>query len=55
MIEIMLVDDHKMVREGMKQLLEFDNEIKVIAEASGGAECLEILQKKNPGCFVAGY
>ena len=52
MIEVMLVDDHKMVREGMKQLLEFDNEIKVIAEASGGAECLEILQEKIPDVLL---
>lgn len=43
MIEIMLVDDHAMVREGMKQLLEFDNKIKVIAEASNGTECMSIL------------
>lgn len=52
MIEVMLVDDHKMVREGMKQLLEFDNEIKVIAEASGGAECLEILKEKIPDVLL---
>lgn len=52
MIEVMLVDDHKMIREGMKQLLEFDNEIKVIAEASGGAECLEILQEKIPDLLL---
>ncbi len=52
MIEVMLVDDHKMVREGMRQLLEFDNTIKVIAEASGGAECLEILQKKIPDVLL---
>ena len=52
MIEVMLVDDHKMVREGMKQLLEFDNEIKVIAEASGGTQCLEILQEKIPDVLL---
>lgn len=52
MIEVMLVDDHKMVREGMRQLLEFDNTIKVIAEASGGAECLEILQEKIPDVLL---
>lgn len=44
MIHVMLVDDHEMVREGMKQLLEFDNKIKVIAEASNGEECLNILR-----------
>ena len=34
MIKIMLVDDHEMVREGIKHLIEFDGDIKVIAQAS---------------------
>lgn len=52
MIEVMLVDDHKMVREGMKQILEFDNTIKVIAEASSGIECLEILKENIPDVLL---
>ncbi len=52
MIEVMLVDDHKMVREGMKQLLEFDNTIRVIAEVSSGMECLELLEQKIPDVLL---
>ena len=39
-IEVMLVDDHVLIREGIKQLLEVDKTIKVVDEASDGEECL---------------
>ena len=42
--KVMLVDDHALIREGIKQLLEFDGSIDVIEQASDGAECLEKLQ-----------
>jgi len=40
----MLVDDHKMLREGIKQLIEFDSDINVIAQASDGEECLSAVR-----------
>ena len=52
MIEVMLIDDHKMVREGMKQLLEFDNTIRVVAEGASGIECLELLQQRIPDVLL---
>lgn len=47
-IEIMIVDDHSMVREGLKQLLELDGDIVVIGEASDGVECLNLLETNVP-------
>ena len=47
-INVMLVDDHKMLREGIKQLLEFDSEIKVISSAQTGKECLSLLEENKP-------
>lgn len=47
-IQVMIADDHILMREGIKQLLEFDGEIEVIAEASDGEECLEKLKTINP-------
>ena len=41
MINIMIVDDHSMIREGLKQLLELDGDMRVVEEASDGVECLE--------------
>ena len=40
-IKVMLADDHALMREGIKQLLEFDGTIEVIAEASDGVSCLK--------------
>lgn len=49
---IMIADDHAMIREGIKQLLEYDGDIKVIAEASDGEECLELLEKIQPDILL---
>lgn len=40
-IKVILADDHVMLREGIKQLLEFDHSIEVVAEANDGIECLK--------------
>lgn len=42
-IRVILADDHVMLREGIRQLLEFDKTIEVVAEANDGVECLEKL------------
>lgn len=47
-INVLLADDHSMVREGIKQLLELDGDIKVIGEAGDGKKCLELIDKLNP-------
>ena len=44
----MLADDHVMLREGIRQLLEFDGNIEIIEEASDGEECLEKLKRSKP-------
>lgn len=44
-INILLVDDHELIRDGIKALLEDETDIKVIAEASNGLEALSILPK----------
>ena len=50
--KVMLVDDHALIREGIKQLLEFDGSIDVIEQASDGAECLEKLQHVLPDILL---
>lgn len=44
----MIVDDHSLIREGLKQLLEFDGSIEVVGEASNGIECLEKIDSVHP-------
>lgn len=44
----MIADDHSLIREGLRQLLEFDGSIEVVGEVSNGVECLEKLDYCNP-------
>lgn len=44
----MLADDHVLMREGIRQLLEFDGSIEVVAEANDGEECIEKLLEIKP-------
>ena len=43
-IKIIIVDDHWMVRDGIKQLLELDQEFTVVAQAGSAEECLKAVQ-----------
>lgn len=47
-ISVMLTDDHVLIREGIRQLLEFDGTIEVIEEAGSGEECLKKLEISQP-------
>ena len=47
-IKVMIADDHSLIREGLRQLLEFDGSIEVVGEASNGEECLTKLEEFNP-------
>ncbi len=51
-INIIIVDDHSMIREGLKQLLELDGDIKVIGEAGDGIECLSLIEKVHPDVLL---
>ena len=46
-IKLVIADDHSMIREGLKQLLELDENIKVVAEAADGIEAIEKLKDYN--------
>lgn len=50
--KVMIADDHSLIREGIKQLLEFDGTIEVMAEASNGEECLEKLEIIHPDVLL---
>jgi len=51
-IKIMLVDDHAIVREGYRSLLQKQDNMTVIAEASDGAEAYIQYKKHNPDITV---
>lgn len=52
MIKVMLVDDHRIIREGLKMLLETMDDYKIICEAENGEEALERLKKNNPDIIL---
>ena len=47
-IRIVIADDHFMIREGLKQLLEMDGDIQVVGEAGNGEECLKVIADVKP-------
>ena len=51
-VKIMITDDHSMIREGLKSLLELDGDIVVIAEAENGVECLQKLLSVIPDVLL---
>ncbi len=52
MTTIILVDDHSVLRSGLKLLLESQPDLKVIGEASSGLEALELASKLRPDLIL---
>jgi len=51
-IRLMLVDDHDIVRNGIKSLLEREEGIEVIAEAANGEEAIKVASEANPDIII---
>lgn len=51
-VKVMIADDHSMIREGLKQLLELEGEFEVIEEACDGVDCLNKLKKVRPDVLL---
>jgi len=51
-INVMLVDDHAVVRMGFKMLLETSDDIRVIAEAENGEEAIKFYMEHKPDVIV---
>ena len=52
MIQILLVDDHDLVRAGLKRILEDVNNIKVIGEACTGEEAIQMVRLRKPDVVI---
>ncbi len=52
MITIVLVDDHKIVRQGLRMLLEDEPDMKVIGGAANGEEGITVVEKLKPDILV---
>ncbi len=51
-IKIILADDHALVRDGIRALLEEESDLDVVGEVSNGLEALEMVQEKNPDILI---
>jgi DNA-binding NarL/FixJ family response regulator len=50
--KIVLADDHILVRQGIKKIIQEDVDMKVVSEAADGMELLEILEKTTPDLII---
>ena len=48
MISVVLVDDHPIVRAGIRQVIEADGDVEVVAEAGDGAEAVTVVRRTRP-------
>jgi two-component system response regulator NreC len=51
-IKLLLVDDHEVIRTGLRMLLESQPDIDIVGEAKSGSEALELAEKYNPDVVV---
>lgn len=52
MLRVMLADDHVLIREGIRQLLEFDGTIEVVCEVNDGEECISKISTVMPDLLL---
>jgi DNA-binding NarL/FixJ family response regulator len=52
MIKVMLVDDHAVLRDGLKNIFDFEDDITVIGEADSGENALEKLKQLEPDIII---
>ncbi len=52
MIRVLLVDDHELVRTGVKSILERAADIEVVAEASTGEEAISLARESTPNVVL---
>ena len=50
--KILIADDHVILREGLKALLNMESEFEVVGEASNGIEALQLAGKTNPDVIL---
>ncbi len=51
-IRVLLADDHALVREGTRRLIETESDLEVVAEASSGEEALEAARRLRPDIAI---
>ena len=50
--KILIADDHQIVRQGLRFLLEKESDLKVVAEAEDGRTTVRLARELNPGVII---
>src|SRR5438045_6762417 len=51
-IRVLLADDHAIFRDGLRKLLDSDEEMVIVGEAQNGSECIKLLAKLKPDILL---
>jgi two-component system NarL family response regulator len=51
-IRVLLVDDHQMMRDGLRSILDLEGDLDVVGEAANGHEALEMVETLQPDVIV---
>jgi len=52
MIQVLLVDDHTVLRDGIRSILDLESDIQVVGEAVSGDEVLKKVEVYRPDCIL---
>ncbi len=52
MITVVIIDDHPVVRAGMRTILDTADDVTVVAEGASGADALRLVAQHNPEVLV---
>jgi len=51
-VTVLLADDHPIVRQGIRHLLEAESDVKVVGEATDGLEAVQLVEKYRPNVLI---
>ncbi len=51
-LQVLLVDDHAIVRKGIRSMLESYRDIQVVGEASNGIEAIKLMEQLHPNIVL---
>ena len=51
-VTVLLADDHPIVRQGIRHLLEAESDVKVVGEATDGLEAVQLVEKHRPNVLI---